>query len=749
MVKTNKVNIESKSQLAKLFATENLSVEHNNVRTASFDLENRIVTLPIFKKPQGDVYDMLTAHECSHALHTPMKAWSKLEDPKYRAYVNVIEDTRIDKLIQKKYPGIVRNYINAFEILMKDNFFGLKGKDVNTDLMLIDKINMYYKSSKKLSIKFSDEEKVWLDKIDNIKTFTDVLKIAKELYGWQQKKLEQLSKLPEFDSHPLAKNYKLDKNGKPAKQIKVEIGDSKDDSKSEDKKDDNSNNTKTGNPNGYGGDNVKVDTALDCITDQNFEEQKNKLLDNTKSYRYVTMSEPILKNAIVSSEQFLKDMRDNNKLYLTNKTSDDFTTQKYIAYYNWLKQDFLKFKKNSTKTVMYLVKEFEMKKAATAYKRATTDKTGVIDSLKLKNYKFSDDIFKRLTILPNSKNHGMIMLLDWSGSMCDIISKTVHQLCNLIWFCQKINIPFEVYLFKDMDNSLKEENFEVFKKKNGDMFSGKIQLVNVASHRMKKTVLHESLQHLYQMAYYFDRSYRYSNGVKSYDGYTIPLSEEYNLTSTPLNEALSICNKLIPLFQSKYKVEKLSFITLTDGEANGDMCSYSIDLNEINHRKYDVGKYNTQTIVKEGNKRYTTEKSEVENGYYCTRTQLTTSLLKMIKQKYNVTTIGFFLAKRMNRSNFEKFVPTSIYKNNVYQGVNPNLEKLRKQFTKDKVMEISKPGYDSYYVVNAKDMDVENFKLDNIKVDESTSNIKKMFSKSMKNRVYSRVLLNKFIEKIA
>jgi hypothetical protein len=209
MVKVNKVNIESKSQLAKLFATENLSVEHNNVKTASFDLENRIVTLPIFKKPSGDVYDMLTAHECSHALHTPMKAWSKLEDPKYRAYVNVIEDTRIDKLIQKKYPGIVRNYVNAFEILTKDNFFGLKDKNINTDLMLIDKINMYYKSSKKLQFKFTKEEQSWVDKIDNIKTFTDVLKIAKQLYGYQEKQLEQLSKLPDFDNHPLAKNYKF------------------------------------------------------------------------------------------------------------------------------------------------------------------------------------------------------------------------------------------------------------------------------------------------------------------------------------------------------------------------------------------------------------------------------------------------------------------------------------------------------------------------------------------------------------
>jgi hypothetical protein len=93
-----------------------------------------------------------------------------------------------------------------------------------------------------------------------------------------------------------------------------------------------------------------------------------------------------------------------------------------------------------------------MKKSATAYKRASTDKTGVIDPLKLKDYKFSDDIFKRLTILPNAKNHGMMMLLDWSGSMCDVIKQTIDQLLNLVWFCQKINIPYEVYLFtSEMD----------------------------------------------------------------------------------------------------------------------------------------------------------------------------------------------------------------------------------------------------------------------------------------------------------
>jgi len=781
MFKSNTVNIESKSQLAKLFATENLTVEHNNVKTASFDLENRIVTLPIFKNPQGDVYDMLTAHECSHALFTPMKSWAKINDKKYLAYINVIEDTRIDRLIQKKYPGIVRNYINGFEILMKDNFFGVKDKDLNTDLMLIDKINMYYKSSKKLNINFSDEEKTWLDKIDNIKTFTDVLRIAKELYGRQEKQLKQLAMLPEFDKHSFAKNYKLDKNGDIIKTdlVEGEINVSSID----EKKDKNIGEafSKVGNPDGAGG-NVSVNTGLNCITDKNFEENKNKLLDTSKNYRYVTLPEPVLKNCLISYDQFLKDMRKNihyhtgisNKDLLEpssvlNQYRSEVKSQ-HIEYYNWIKQDFLQFKKNSLKTVMYLVKEFEMKKAASAYKRSIIDKTGVIDPLKLKNYKFSDDIFKRLTILPNSKNHGMIMLLDWSGSMCDIIGKTVHQLCNLVWFCQKVNIPFEVYLFKDVkeygytsDESITKKHFN-FKK--GDAFADDILLVNVASHKMKKTVLHESLFYLYNMCYYIGRSY-FGQNHNRHEGNPIPMDQSYNLTSTPLNEALIICQKLIPIFKSKYKVEKLSFITLTDGDANSDMADYSIDtvdtvgtVGSVNNvspnltKKFSNRDIFTQTIIKDNNKQYTLDRFKIakENNSRKSLSSsqvITSTLLSMIQKKYNVVTIGFFLSKRNTKNTFTDFVPWMIRDNLGNLIDNPNFEKLRKQFIKDKVIEIKKPGYDSYYVINIKNTNIENFDISDIKQDESTANIKKIFTKSMKNRIHSRVLLNKFIEQIS
>ena len=58
-----------------------------------------------------------------------------------------------------------------------------------------------------------------------------------------------------------------------------------------------------------------------------------------------------------------------------------------------------------------------MKKSADEYRRAATSKTGVLDTNKLHTYKYNDDIFKKVTVIPEGKNHGLVMYLDWSGSM--------------------------------------------------------------------------------------------------------------------------------------------------------------------------------------------------------------------------------------------------------------------------------------------------------------------------------------------
>ena len=67
------MNLDVKSNLAKLLATENITIQHNNVKTASFDVKNRVLNSSYFKEKSGDVYDMLIAHEYGHAFGLHMK----------------------------------------------------------------------------------------------------------------------------------------------------------------------------------------------------------------------------------------------------------------------------------------------------------------------------------------------------------------------------------------------------------------------------------------------------------------------------------------------------------------------------------------------------------------------------------------------------------------------------------------------------------------------------------------------------
>ena len=76
--------------------------------------------------------------------------------------------------------------------------------------------------------------------------------------------------------------------------------------------------------------------------------------------------------------------------------------------YEYVDNQYYEFRKQSQKEVNYLVKEFECRKSADAYARAGQSKTGVLDTAKLHTYKYNDDIFKKVTILPDGKNLSLI-----------------------------------------------------------------------------------------------------------------------------------------------------------------------------------------------------------------------------------------------------------------------------------------------------------------------------------------------------
>ena len=537
-----KTTVENKSQLAKLLATENIEVQENAVQTASFDVKDRILTIPIFKEEQRSkhVYDMLVGHEVSHALHTPSDGWMNMKDrsKEFRSFVNVIEDARIDKLIQKKYPGLTKDYLLGFKKMYKDNFFGTKDKNLQKDYTLIDKINMYYKSSKTLDFNFNNKEKHFVKLVDDCKTFADVQKLAEDILGYCK---EELKKTPQLKKTYTPKKVEGDDKQKGDNQDSDSdnSSDSNDNKSTEDKlndfleqqvpdekttketdKKDIEESEKGAAANGADG-----DVQIVSITNQNYDEAIQKQVDgNASSRAYVKLPKVNLKNMIIPYKEYIRDFaRENAKL--------DSLEKQGLKYAH---DEADKFLKESSNIVNYLVKEFEMKKNAKLHARSTISKTGIIDPLKLHSYKYAEDIFKKMSNIPNQKNHGMIFLLDWSGSMQRHIKPTVEQLLNLVLFCRKINIPFSVYKFVNNGEGY-TSLWERRNKKNTNYRGAPFvltdntpqcdqttKLVQLFSHKQSKSEFKRSAQNIYRSALAFGDYYDYRRRYNDPDYHRVP-----------------------------------------------------------------------------------------------------------------------------------------------------------------------------------------------------------------------------------
>ena len=182
------INYEIKSQLAKLLATEDLIVENKQVATAQFNVETRVLTLPMWKRASNSVYDMLVGHEVGHALFTP-NDWS-FEGTVPQQFVNVTEDARIEKLMKRKYPGLHKSFNAGYKELAEEDFFCLDGEDIDS-MNLADKANLYFKIGKYIDITFTEEEKVIVEQIADAETFDEAIEAAKVMYAYCKKPQEE------------------------------------------------------------------------------------------------------------------------------------------------------------------------------------------------------------------------------------------------------------------------------------------------------------------------------------------------------------------------------------------------------------------------------------------------------------------------------------------------------------------------------------------------------------------------------
>ena len=783
----------TKSLLAKLLASENLTVEHGNYPTASMDVKNRVLRLPIWKEMSGSLYDLMVLHEVGHALYTPEDGWHGAtcdKGPGFKSFLNVVEDARIERKIKDKYPGGRKAFISGYKTLIEQDFFGIKDVDLN-ECNLIDRINLHFKGGWIHDIRFSDEELEFVEKVKTTMTWEDVLRVSEELYEYAKEHESETDKSEHeysvsdpngevsaetsveesemeettSDDIPEEKSDFSDFIDKLRDQLEAEekveesemddisppdvIGeeDGKSDGESDDSLDDKESNEFS--PDGGAcasgaGQGGSADRGPTSETDDTFRSREEYLNETGETeIEYVNLPISNLEDIVVDYKLVHSDIR---SYYEKEDSNNSNSIQIKMAT-----EDFTEFRNKNKKTVEYLAKEFEMKKAAEAHARTLTANSGIINSEKLYTYKYNEHIFKKINVTPDGKNHGLIMVVDWSGSMGDKIKGTIEQMMTLVMFAKRVGIPFEVFLFSDTHHrddrsshlyhaGMTEWTHKIIRR--GDILIARHHLLNIFSSRMKANELFSAYINMTAVSSGMDRCYAYRKH-DDYSYYSTP--RYYGLGGTPLDDSLLVMNDYIPYFKSKNNVQIVNMIYLTDGDShqsNQAWGDWKID-NKGSRDTFWFAQYSWKnTVNKKTIIRDLVTRREYELGKDSKRRRsprLTTELVKILRDKHGINIVNFFLVPKVKKRHLMNYVTNEA-----------ELNDLHVQWKKNKhlILENEQGWSHLYLILGGRNLETVEQEME-LNEGASKAQIKRALSKFVKGRLENRALLSKFIDMVA
>ena len=710
---------EIKSQLAKLLATEDLIVEHKQVETASFNVETRVLVLPLWEKASSEVYDMLVAHEVGHALFTPCEDWLDRYPEIPPSFVNVVEDARIEKLMKRKYAGLPKTFFTGYKELQGMDFFKLSDIDVN-EMGIADRLNLYFKIGNFIDIDFNEEEKTFVSMIKSAETFDDVLEYSKVIWEYAKEELEQKKKEQQEIEEMKAKVEMEDGDGDNEKEYQTTTqgaeGDSeKSDVEGEDELEDEDEDEDYDDQ-AYSKGGITLGDEPKAETVENLEESLKDLVNEAgRETLYVEKPNDLDLDKVIIPNWYIHKNIDFE--WRENTASDFFNADK----------EFDEFRVSARKEVNYLVKEFEMKKSASAYARAATARTGMLDMSKLHTYQYCEDIFKKVTVLPDGKNHGLVFILDWSGSMSYIMKDTIKQLYNLIWFCRKVQIPFDVYAFTNCHPYHNMRASRYTAKNNIVCIEESFSLMNLFTSKVNVRTLDHQMRNIYRMATRFGYSHV---SWDDRDRFQVPIG--MGLSGTPLDESLICLHQIIPQFKKDNKVEKVQCVVLTDGEA------YTPSFHNEVQRHWEDEPYMGRAAIWSGTflrDRKLGKTYRVKDSTF----GFTEVLLDNLKDTFpSVNFIGIRLLASRDAGSFIRR----------YHGwTDEEYNKIMKGWKKNRSVSIKTSAYDTYFGLSttalASDDEFE------VKEDATKAEIKRAFGKSLKGKKMNKKILSEFIELVA
>lgn len=694
---------------ARLLATENIMVRLDpSAPTASFDVENRVLTMPNWDASEH-LRDMLIGHEVAHAIFSTgdlMEHVRNVGDSIAIAkdYLNVVEDARIDRLIQRRYAGLRRDYAVGYREMIEKDFFGI-GEVDPASMNLLDRINLHFKHYD--GIEFTDAEQAFVDRIDRIETIEEAVEVARDLYNYcaeteteqdEQQDGSAPAEAPGTDgdagdagSNGMNEDADSDENGdSDAGEANADGGDSPDaagDSESPAGTGEGDSDADGPAAQGEKGGREHGNAPAGSETMRAMEKSVEQMADTTENIGTYRIPEPVLDSIIIKHDEILEmDRRGGGR---------PPATQEFIG--------------NTRSTVTNLAMLFERKKAGAINARTQIAKTGRLDMTALHKYKMTEDIFLRNRVEAKGKNHGMIVYVDWSGSMGDCMSETIQQAIVMAMFCKKVGIPFRIYGFTTYtrgsahawSNDPRETHWNVNHEGNTgvrDLNVNTFSLLELFTDRMSKKSFDEMVSLLLTAA-------------EGNMYYNTPVC--LGLGGTPLNEAILAGMPVAERFRKENGTDILNTIFITDGEGGSVIDHYGAVVvnDQKTGRVYDV-----------------TGRDRYGSGW----------AFNIYKDRVGGNLIGFYLASK-------KEALRDIY----YNAPNGQSDRLQEQFKKSSYVSMPKDGYDAYFLMNKKiAFYTGSDAMDSIDDSASVTKAINAFRKDLGNRNASRPMLNELTDRI-
>jgi hypothetical protein len=691
----------SLSIFAKALASENLSFSFSkDAETASFDVKSRHLVMPMWDVTDT-VKTMLVAHEISHALWTPYERSEEL--------LKAAEADGYNAMLLQRIANVIEDV--RIEKLMKQKFPGTR-RDFFLGYKEIADLDLF--GFKKMNL----PEAGFLNRINIHFKWGVPGFIPMTFDGIEQEVVDMVDGVVTFDQvfevakylykHPSMKEIRQEmeaaaaQGGKQGNEAQQKIM----------------------------GDESQIPGDFSRKNGENYQDSVITITGVTD-----------LSQFIVSTEMILKNYEDNSMAPLNL-------------------DEYRKFVKDSDAFVRQLVAQFERKKAADEIRRERPKQTGMLNLDRLHQYRTHDDIFLSKIIKQDGKNHGIVFMLDFSGSMGHTIGHAYLQVLQLVWFCEKAKIPFEVFGYTDvycMQIPGYEEALRAWQRKNPNGYSSQFdrEWNKGRSKRECPTAMEMGSARLLNIASSTDDAAKRERLCafiyETYVTQTRSGSSYLNLNGTPTVECVALASQFMVEWVKENNIQIPTLMVVTDGCPNGVQTSsehqfyhYSSDSSSVT-----VTNEILDTVLVLPPKYATSGLPNAVIG----------SMLTSLRMKLNARCVGMYVmpGRALTARAYEQFCLSGGEQEKVYNAMMQRHEELcdaprfkaaAEAFREGCLIlhEDTFPGYDSYFLIQTpkpvKDEDA-------IATTGNFTKVKNQFIKTMAKRSGSRVFLTRYVDIVA